>query len=86
TYVLSEPLDKKDFVLSKRMDKSLQEYKSPHPPAHVEMAKILMKRGRVFRVGDKIDYIVIDGSDKLKAIPADDYDPAIPELCPDRFY
>lgn len=86
THVLDEPLDPKDFVLSKRLDKSISEYKSKTLPAHAEVAKTLISRGHVFRQGDKIDFIVVDGSDKLVTIPALDYDPANEERRPDRFY
>lgn len=82
SHVLDGQLDREDFVLAKRLDKV--EYKKK--PLHAEVADVLKKRGEVFRQGDKIAFVVTDGSDKLVAIPFCDYDPAQPETHPDRFY
>lgn len=85
-HVLHGALVSKDFVLSKRLTQKVDKYKSKTLPAHVRVAEELIKRGHTIRSGDKIDFIVTDGSDKLVAIPAIDYDPTNPEKCPDRFY
>lgn len=85
-HVLKGTLDPKDFILAKRLDKPVDEYKSKTLPAHARMAEELIKRGHTIRAGDKVEFIVVDGSDKLVTIPACDLDESNEEKRPDRFY
>jgi DNA polymerase I len=86
THVLHEQLDPKHFILSKRLTQKVDEYKSKTLPAHAQIAKDLIARGHTIRTGDKIEFIVVDGSDKLKVIPVIDYDPKDSTKNADRFY
>ena len=81
--VLTGELELGDVVLSKRLGKPLEEFtrrlkKDGDPmrePAHVRMARILLKRGRDVRQGAKVDYFLIDGKGKhVEVAPAEDWD------------
>jgi DNA polymerase, archaea type len=83
TKVLNEPLEVEEVSISKRLSKSLSQYKEKlkldrtpaAQPPHVEVAKILGSRGKDVNEGSKISYVVIDGSTSpKKVIPADDWD------------
>lgn len=80
--VLHEPLAVEDVAISKRLAKSLNEYKTKvkldgavaSQPPHVEVARVLEARGRDVGEGAKISYVVIDGSTSpKKVIPAEDW-------------
>jgi DNA polymerase elongation subunit (family B) len=86
SHVLKGQLTTRDFVLSKRLTQKVDEYKSKTLPVHAQVAKTLIARGHTIRPGDKVEFIVVDGSDKLVTIPAVDYDPLVEERRPDRFY
>lgn len=92
--VIDEPLDLDDVKLVRRVTKPLKDYaskpkKDGTPSAketHVEVAEMLVDRGREVREGDRIEFVVVDGSDTLKAIPAEDRDPNVEGKKEDRFY
>lgn len=81
-HVLRGNLEMDDVLISKRLAKDLDGYKSKlkldgsmaNQPPHVEVAKILEKRGRDVGEGAKISYIVVDGAASPKhVIPAEDW-------------
>lgn len=80
--ILEGELTLADFVISKRLSKSLKSYKAKvkndgttaDTQPHVRIGKLLQKRGRDVGEGAKIDYVCIDGSTSPKGyIPAEDY-------------
>ncbi len=94
-HVLGDALPIEDVAISKRLTKEVKEYavrmkkdKTPAEQAtHVEIAKVLMQRGQEVREGARIEFVVVDGGvAPIRAIPAEDYDPATPEKNADRFY
>lgn len=50
-------------------------------PAHVQVARMLAERGRDVSKGTRIEYVVLDGEDRLACVPAEDYTGEL-----DRFY
>jgi DNA polymerase elongation subunit (family B) len=81
--VLEEPLALDDVKQSKRLSKSIREYKrekkkgtddwSARPP-HVEVAAILQERGRPVSSGVRIEFYLVDGSSSpAKYAPAEDW-------------
>ncbi len=81
--VLFGELAREDVVLSKRMSKPIREYVTKPKadgtmaaaPAHVEVAKILKKRGRDVGSGVRIEYVVVDGDrSPIVCAPAEDWD------------
>lgn len=80
--IISGELALADFVIAKRLSKSLKSYKvkikkdgTPAAgAAHVAIANILKARGRDVSEGAKIEYVCVDGhSSPKKCIPAEDY-------------
>jgi DNA polymerase I len=81
-HVLSEYLPVEEIRISKQLTKPIREYAKKikkdgtdaAQPAHVQVAKILEKRGEAVGEGTRIEYIVADGAAKpAKNIPASDY-------------
>ena len=80
--VLEGKLPREDVVRSASITKPMKEYAAKKKadgedaaqPPHVQVAKILIERGREVQTGTRIEYVVVDGSDTLKVIPAEDYD------------
>jgi len=73
--VLSGRLELGDVLVSKRLGKSLADYKADSAPM-VRIARELEARGQDVGEGAKIDYVVTDaGVSPQVVIPADDYDP-----------
>jgi DNA polymerase elongation subunit (family B) len=81
-HCLSDPLPLEEIRLSKQLTKPIREYvkklkkdgTDAAQPAHVQVAKILEKRGEAVGEGTRIEYIVADGAAKpAKVIPAVDY-------------
>jgi DNA polymerase I len=73
--VLLDRLELGDVLVSKRLGKSLDDYKADSAPM-VRIARELEARGQDVGEGAKIDYVVIDaGVSPQVVIPADDYDP-----------
>jgi DNA polymerase elongation subunit (family B) len=94
-HVLKDELPLADVMLSKRLTKEIKEYARrvkkdgthAEQAAHVEIARKLEERGHEVREGTRIEYIVVDGGvAPIRALPAEDYDPKIPERNADRFY
>jgi DNA polymerase elongation subunit (family B) len=84
-HVLNDALPIDDVMISKKLTKAPKEY--VQATSHVNVAKVLNARGEKLGAGDKIDFIVIDGScSPNKVIPAADYDPKQHETNADRFY
>ena len=91
--VLDEPLAQGDYVVTKHLGKPLGAYvvrakkdgtRAAQPP-HVEVARVLSKRGRDVGEGAQISYVVVDGScSPMKVVPAEDISPD--GLQPDRYY
>ena len=70
-----------DVLLSKRLGKPLAEYRrlvkrdgtGAALPPHVEVALVMHKQGLDTSEGTKIQYVVMDGSSPIKAVPVADY-------------
>jgi DNA polymerase elongation subunit (family B) len=80
--ILEQPLDPADVVVRKTLSKKLDAYiQKPKKdgtmaaaPIHVEVARVLEKRGADVGEGARIAYVVVDGSTSpQKAIPAEDW-------------
>ncbi len=80
--VLEGPLAIEDVRTSKTLTQNIRAYKvrlkkdgtEMQQPAHVEVAKVLAKRGRDVGEGSKVEYYVTDGSvSPQKVAPAEDY-------------
>jgi DNA polymerase I len=84
SHVLDDALPTEDVAISKKLTQAPKDYKTKTP--HVDVAKVLIARGETIREGDKIDFVVVDGSGTLKVIPAIDYDPKDSAKNADRFY
>ena len=81
--VLEGSLSAEDVRIAKKLTQSPKEYAVKEKkgggftekPAHVRVAEILKKRGRAVGVGQKIEYIVSDGSKSpAEILPAEDFD------------
>jgi DNA polymerase elongation subunit (family B) len=81
--VLEGELKAEDVRIAKKLTQSPKEYSVKEKkgggftekPPHVRVAEILKKRGRSVGVGQKIEYVVTDGSKSpAEIIPAEDYD------------
>jgi len=73
--VLTGRLELGDVLVSKRLGKSLDDYKAESAPM-VRIAKELEARGQDVGEGAKIDYVVTDaGVSPQVVIPSEDYDP-----------
>lgn len=91
-YVLTHALPIEEVALSKSLSKRLRDYAMKKKkdgdfaaqPPHVVIAKVLEARGEEVSEGTRISYVVVDGSDGIKAIPASDYEPGVTEI--DRYY
>lgn len=90
-FVMNGRLRKEHVTINKTLKRGVDEYvvkkrrdgTDQAQPIHVQIAKVLLDRGADATEGTKISYVVTDGSDGLKAIPADDY---TPDTQIDRFY
>jgi DNA polymerase elongation subunit (family B) len=80
--VIYDPVDLEDIVISKRLSKDVDKYNRKlkkdgtfaRQLPHIEMARLLKKRGRDVNEGAKIDYVIVDGSTSPKTvIPAEDW-------------
>lgn len=71
--VIGMQLTSEDLVLSKALQKEIDEYKAEAP--HVQVARELRDAGQAVNVGEKIPYIVIgrEGG-RQRAVHVDDYD------------
>lgn len=81
-HVLSGDLSLADIVLSKKLAQPLKMYASKQKkdgtdaaqPPHVRVAKIIEARGGEVRPGTRIEYVVVDGTQKPAAVvPAGDW-------------
>jgi DNA polymerase elongation subunit (family B) len=80
-YVLTGPLRRDEVVIAQGLNRPLNAYASKTKgdgsqgaePTHVAVARVLEQRGADVSEGTKIQYVVIDASDGVKAIPADDW-------------
>ena len=91
--VLSGELRREEVVLSKSLTKPLKEYVTrakadgtpSAEPAHVQIARILHKRGEEVGVRTRIEFVVVDAAGAgMKLLPGADFDPEKTEF--DRFY
>jgi DNA polymerase elongation subunit (family B) len=82
SHVLTDTLPVEEIRISKQLTKPIREYvkklkkdgNEAAQPAHVQVAKILEKRGEAVGEGTRIEYIVADGAAKpAKNIPTSDY-------------
>jgi DNA polymerase elongation subunit (family B) len=81
--VLEGELTLRDVRLSKSLGRGLKEYavrvKNDGTPMaeqpHVQVARILHKRGREVSAGVRINYVVTDATGNLKVLPAEDWTP-----------
>lgn len=79
-HVSKDPLPLDEVMLSKSLSKKTSEYhhktatgKDATVPVHVRVAEDLEKAGKPIGEGARVAYVVVDGSDGIKAIPAEDY-------------
>lgn len=88
--ILEGELDRKDIVISKQLNKPLNEYVRrikkdgdyASEPAHIAVARILKERGQDVGEGTKVGYVVVDGAaSPLGVIPVDDWNGEF-----DRYY
>lgn len=90
-YVLKGDLGAGDVVLAAGLSKSIKEYAvkkkkdgtDAAQPPHVAVARELQKRGAEVGEGSKVAYVVVDASNGIRAIPADDWKEGDPF---DRYY
>jgi DNA polymerase elongation subunit (family B) len=90
--VLHGELEQKEYVMAKGLSRPIKEYATRvtaagvpfEEPVHVRVAKMMAARGEDVGMGTRIEYVVVDGSDRLCAIPAADMERE--GLKPDRFY
>ena len=88
--VLEGPLELRDVQQSKSLSKSLRDYAvrtkkdgtAAAEPPHVQVARVLHKRGREVGAGVRISYVVTDATANLVVKPAEDWSPGDE----DRFY
>lgn len=81
-HVLAEPLPIHEVRLSAGLSKSLKAYGDACTDAHVRAARVLASRGESVGEGQRIEYVVVDGSKSPQVvIPACDYNGEC-----DRFY
>ena len=81
--VLEGELTLRDVRLSKSLGRGLKEYAvrvkndgTPMAePPHVQVARILHKRGREVSAGVRISYVVTDATANLKVVPSEDWKP-----------
>lgn len=81
THVARDELPLEEVVLSKSLSKKPKEYHRTNAkgvemavPPHVRVAEKLEAEGRELGEGSRVAYVVTDGSDGIKAIPAHEYD------------
>lgn len=87
--VLDEQLTLDDVRMSSSLGKDVRKYRRKVKkdgtlsalPVHVEVALELGKRGRDVGEGVRIEYVVVDGTTPIKAVPAEDFEGRV-----DRFY
>lgn len=87
-HVAVDDLPLAEIMLSKGLSKPTSAYhrasKSGNDvevPPHVKVAEYLAARGKEIGEGSRVAYVIVDGSDGIKAIPAEEYDGEI-----DRYY
>lgn len=79
--ILEGPLALADVEKTQGLERPIHEYAvrkrsdgGESRPAHVEVAEILLDRGREIRQGTKVSYVVVDGTrSPMRVIPAEDY-------------
>lgn len=89
-WVLHGDLALGDFVKTNSLHKELKGYKRKKKKdgtwgklsPHVEVAHLLAKRGQQVTEGTRIQYVVVDASKGIEAIPFEDYEPGVE----DRYY
>lgn len=88
--VLDGALDSSEFVMSKRMSGSIESYSvkkknngdDSAQPIHVQVARRMRELGMDVSEGTRVQYVVVDAADNLKAVPLCEYVPG----SEDRFY
>jgi len=78
-FVLTKDIDPEDLKITTKISKPISEYKTK--TTHVRLAEQLIKNKKILETvkgkrvwGQKIEYIVIDGSNKNEAVLVDDFD------------
>lgn len=75
-HVSKDELPLEEVAVSQSLSKKTSEYHRADGgavPIHVRVAEQLAASGRQIGEGSRVSFVVIDGSDGLKAIPAEDY-------------
>lgn len=87
-HVSKDELPLEEVMLAKSLSKKTSAYhhktstgKDGAVPPHVRVAEMLEAAGKPIGEGSRVAYVVVDGSDGIKAIPAEDYKGEC-----DRFY
>lgn len=87
-HVANDVLPIEEVQLSKSLSKPIKDYQRKTPtgkdaavPPHVKVAEKLIAGGREIGEGARVAYVVVDGSDGIEAIPAEDYEGKL-----DRYY
>lgn len=80
THVAKDPLPIEEIVLSKSLSKKPKDYHRQNAkgeemavPPHVRVAEMLQAQGRELGEGSRVAYVIQDGSDGIKPIPAHEY-------------
>lgn len=79
--ILEGELSLEDILMTKKISRKIDEYickvkvdgTMSLPPAHVQVAKILMERGYHIPEGTRVEYIIKDGYKRITAIPLEDF-------------
>lgn len=87
-HVTKDDLPLEEVVQSKSLSKKIDEYKGTTStgkektlPVHVRVAEKLLATGRSIGEGARVAYVIVDGSDGIEAIPAEEYEGQL-----DRYY
>jgi DNA polymerase elongation subunit (family B) len=88
-HILKDAIPLEAIQITKSIGKPLAEYKVKEKkdgglcaqPPHIELAKRMLAEGKEIREGIRIAYVILDGSNGIKAIPAAQYTGEF-----DRFY
>jgi DNA polymerase I len=87
-HVAKDYLPLEEIQVTKSINKDLADYHRKKangeditPPVHVQVAEYLQKQGKEIGDGARVSYVVVDASDKQKAIPSEEY---VGEI--DRYY
>lgn len=87
-HVAQDDLPLEEIQITKSLSKPIKDYermsaggKEVTLPAHVRVAKDMLAAGKEIGEGARVSYVIVDGSDGIEAIPAQDYTGEL-----DRYY